>query len=150
MEIESKRLPEGEDLELAEERPQENWRQGETEKQPPRQEQGDVPTGRQPATPTSSWHLGVSILMEVIRQDPDLSFFMCQHAHLPAHSIVSTHAHRRSRALGSFHEQFRLEFMDVISKRVGLIGAYLVMIRRETRSLLSSVQFSSSVVSDSL
>ena len=46
MVIESKRLLEGEDLELAEERPQENWRQGETEKQPPRQEQGDVPTGR--------------------------------------------------------------------------------------------------------
>ena len=69
MGIESERLLNGEDLELAEERPQENWRQGETEKQPPRQEQGDVPTGQQPVTPTSSWHLGVSILMEVIRQD---------------------------------------------------------------------------------
>ena len=45
MGIESERLLDGEDLELAEEKPQENWRQGETEKQPPRQAQGDVPTG---------------------------------------------------------------------------------------------------------
>ena len=29
-----------------------------------------VPTGRQLGTPTSSWHLGVSIPMEVIRQVP--------------------------------------------------------------------------------